>query len=86
MLWGDDATGGGAGGMVTPGGAGASCGGADTGAGMLGANTGGASGGLTCPVLVLWSCRWWMTKVVNILLMATELATMISRYRFDCAQ
>jgi hypothetical protein len=67
-------------------GAGVSCGVAEAGAGMLAEKTGGVVGRLTCSFGVLWWCRWWMTRVVKIPSMAIALATMISRYLFDCAQ
>jgi len=63
----------------------ASCGAAGASGGMLGTGV-GAAGRLTCPCAVPSSCRWWMTRAVNAPSMATALATMISRYLFDCTQ
>ena len=85
MIWGAEATRGAVGEVATWG-AGPHGGAVEAGGEMLGAGTGEAMGRLACLFVVLWSCCWLMTRVVKTLSMATALATMTSRYLFDCVQ
>jgi hypothetical protein len=48
--------------------------------------TAGAAPTLTCPLAVLWSWCWWMTRVVKTPSMAIALVNAISRDLFACAQ
>ncbi len=86
MIRGAETTRAGANGVVVACSAGVSCGTAAAGAGPGAAGTGVAGGRLTGPLIVLWLCCWWRTRVVKAASMATAVATTTSKNLFDGAQ
>ena len=86
MIRGAETTSAGANEVVLACGAGVSGGTAAADAGPRAAGTGVAGGRLTGPLIVLWLCCWWRTRVVKAASMATAVTTMASKNLFDGAQ